>query len=159
PPTYTYSHPILKEPVYFGFDDVEHRKANTPQQEYGKRLTAAGKDANGLMQAGLWALKRGLVREFYAAVDKALEADPRHATAVRVRELKKQLEQPLKDNPDLERELQNIVKTPGMQAYKSDHFLLVSDAPTKPAQGQRKNRANERLDLLEKSYETFLMLF
>jgi hypothetical protein len=159
--TVTYFHPTIKEPLYFNRTDVEVKKAATPQQEFGKRLNAAGKDPDAVMKAAIWALKKGLLKEFYSAVDKALALDAGHEGAVRIKALKKQMDQPPPEsqNAALEQELRSYVKLPGMQIATSRHFIMLHDVPTKPAPGKKKNRAQERLELLEEVYESFLLLF
>lgn len=157
--TVSFFHQTIRDPLYFDLKDVEIVKAPTAQQEYNKRIGQAGKDADGVMKASIWALKKGLLREFYSGVEKVLALDPQHEAALKVQELKKKMDEPIKDNPALEQELRNYVKLPGMQVLTSKHFVMLHDLPTKPPQGKRKNRAQERLDLLEQVYESFLLLF
>src|SRR5260370_14025096 len=45
-----------------------------------------------------------------------------------------------------------------MKSATSSHFILLHDTPPKQ-KGQKKSRAQQRLDLLEKVYESFLLLF
>jgi hypothetical protein len=155
----SFTHPSIRDPLYFNADEVEVIKAGSPQQEYNKRLIAAGKNADDIVKAATWALKKGLVREFYAGIDKALEVDPQHEAAARVVELKKKLEEALPDNPGLEQQVRSSTRVSGMQAATSKHFLLLHDTPAKAPQGKRKTRAAERLELLEESYARFLLLF
>lgn len=157
--TVSYFHPSVKEPLYFSLDDVEHIKATTPQQEFNRRAAASSKDADAMMKTALWGLKKGLLREFYQGVDKALAIDPKHEDALRVKELKKRIDQPCPNNPALEQDLRSYVKSSGMQVATSNHFILLHDTAGKAAPGRRKSRAQERLDLLEEVYESFLLLF
>jgi hypothetical protein len=159
--TVTYFHPTIKEPLYFNRADVEVKKAATPQHEYGKRLAAAGKDPDAVMKAAIWALKKGLLKEFYSAVDKALLLDAGHEAARRIQSLKTQMDQPLPDtrNAALEQELRGYVRLPEMRIATSRHFIMLHDLPTKAAPGKKKSRVQARLDLLEEVYESFLLLF
>jgi hypothetical protein len=156
--TVTYIHPTIKEPLYFPLELVEIKKVPTPQQEYNKRLTKAGKDADEILKAGVFALKRGLLREFHNAVKKALEADPAHAESKRITELKAQIDKPLPESPEEEKEIRRYLKRSSMRVARSNHFILLHDTPEKAEKG-RKNRAKARLDLLEQVYESFLLLF
>ena len=157
--TVSFIHPSVRDPLFFDPKDVEIIKAPSAQQEYNKRVGQAGKDADAVMKAALWALKKGLLRDFHSGVEKALSIDPQHEPALRVTELKKKIDEPLPDNPALEQELRNYARAPGMQVATSKHFILLHDVAAKPAQGKRKNRAQERLELLEQTYESFLFLF
>jgi hypothetical protein len=156
--TVTYVHPTIKDPLYFPLELVEIKKVATPQQDYGKRLSKAGKDADEILKAGVFALKRGLLREFHGAVKKALENNPDHAEAKRIVELKSQIDKPLPESPDEEKEIRRYVKRSSMRIARSNHFILLHDTPEKAEKG-RKNRAKARLDLLEQVYESFLLLF
>lgn len=157
--TVSYFHPTLKEKLVFGLEDVKIQRVPTNRQEYNRKLGAAGKDANKAFDAAVWALKRGLLREFYSGVDKVLQLDAKHADAKRIIELKKEMDKPLADDPSTEAELKKIVNRPTMRIAKSKHFILTHDTPEKPSGGRKKNRSQERLDLLEQVYESFLLLF
>lgn len=162
--TVSFRHPTLKQDVHFGAGmlqsgQIEIKRARTTKQEYQKQLGTAGKDPEAIMKAAVWALKKGLLRDFYAGVDKVLDVDPKHEAAIRIKELKKQMDEPLPENPVPEKELRSIIKNPGMRIETSKHFILLTDTPTRPESGHKKNRAKERLDLLEQVYESFLLLF
>ena len=162
--TMTFTHPSLKESVSFNAwqvqnKDVERRVAATPKEEFRRVLGQAGKDPDAIMKAAVWALKKGLLNEFYAAADKALDLAPGHEAALKVKELKRHIDEPLADNPATEKELRAILPRKTMRTETSKHFLLLTDTEQKPEKGRRKNRAKERLDLLEKVYESFLLLF
>ena len=156
--TVTYVHPTIKEPLFFSLEQVEIIKTKTPQQEYNAMLGKAGKDPAAIMTAGVFALKKGLLREFYSAVKKAQEADPDFEPAKRVLALKEQMDKPLPESPEEEKEIRKIVKRSSMRIDRSKHFILLHDTPEKPEKG-KKTRAKERLELLEKVYESFLLLF
>ncbi|MFN0055135.1 MAG: DUF1570 domain-containing protein [Planctomycetales bacterium] len=160
--TVSYNHPTIKEPLIFSLETVEIKRASTPAQEYQKKVNVASrdKDADAMMKAGVFALKKGMLREFYSALDKALEIDPQHEAALRTKELKRQMEEPVRDNPELEKELRSYIKDSGaMRIATSPHYILLHDTPEKPPKGKRKNRAQERLDLMEQVYQSFMLLF
>lgn len=148
--------------VYFKLGEgIEHKKAPTTKEEFNKLLGAAGRDPDEVMKAGLWALKKALLPEFYRAVDRVLDINPSHEAALKVIELKKQMKESLPEDSETERKFRAIVQRPGMKVALSRHFILLHDTPTKPEKDGKKNktRAQERLDLLEKVYESFLLLF
>jgi hypothetical protein len=134
-------------------------KAKSNQQLFNARMGNA-KTADAVMEAAVWGLKSGLLGEFYTGVDKALKLDPNNAAALKVRELKKQMKEPLPDNPEAEKRFRELVKRPSMKIKMSNHYMLMHDTDdTKPAAGKKKTRAQIRLDLLEKVFESFMLLF
>jgi hypothetical protein len=155
----SFKHTTFKDQLNFSVDEVEVKRTPTTRQQYGKILGQAGKDPDAVLKAGLWALKKGLLDQFYAAADKALELDPKHEAAARIKDLKKQMDRDLPENPATEKELRSIISRQNMKIDTSKHFILLHDTPAKPEAGHRKNRAKERLDLLEKVYESFMLLF
>lgn len=162
--TVSFRHPSLKQEIHFGSSmlrdgQIEIKHARTTKQEFQKQLGQAGKDPEAMMKAAVWALKKGLLRDFYVAVDRILDVDPNHQAALRIKELKKQIDHELPENPETEKELRSIIKKPGMRIVTSKHFILLTDTPTKAESGQKKNRAATRLGLLEQVYESFLLLF
>ncbi len=154
----SYTHPNGTT-VHFRLEEIKHIKLPTLKQQFNKLLTNAKNDPEAIMKAGVWALKKGQLVEFYRAVDKVLEIEPANEAALLVRELQKSMKQPLPEDPEVEKRFSSLVKVAGMRFEKSNHFILMTDTPTKPPKGKKKTRARERLDLLEKVYESFLLLF
>jgi hypothetical protein len=111
------------------------------------------------MDAARWALYHGLLSQYYNAVNKALEIDPQLSDARHVIELKRRMDQPLSDSATQEAELRTRVPKRDMKIQTSKHFVLLYDTPEKPAPNHKKPRADERLDLLEMVYESFLLRF
>lgn len=134
-------------------------RASTIQQEFSKRLGQAGKSPEAILSAGIFAVKKGLPKELVTAADKALEVDARHAVARRVKDLSKQMEENLPENPATERELRGLIGRPEMKVASSKHFLLLYDTSDTLGKGERKTRAQKRLEMLEDAYETFLLFF
>ncbi|MFN8854832.1 MAG: DUF1570 domain-containing protein [Planctomycetaceae bacterium] len=157
--TVTYDHPTLKERLYFSKDDVTIYKAKTLRDEYRNTLSRAGKDPDAMMQAAVFALKKGMLKDFYETVEAILKINPKHEAANRVIDLKKKIDTPLPDDPAIEKRVRSVVKRSNMRIAKSKHYVLLHDTPEKPEKGQKKNRAEQRLELLEKVYESFLQFF
>ena len=145
--------------IYFDSREIEVKSVPTLEQSFTKMVAKAGKDADPLMAAANWALRHGLLPQFYQAIDKTLAANPNHPRATLVRELKKQMDKPVADSPKLEQEMKKLVGRPGMKVKQSNHFILLHDTPDKPAANRKLPRAEERLQLLESVYESFLLRF
>ena len=156
--TVTFQHPKLGT-MYFNIKDTEIKKVPTVQEQFGKQLGRAGNSADKRFQAAQWALRHGLLKQFYEAVDETLKANPQHAGALKVKKLQKLMEQPIGDSSQQEKELRDLVNRPEMKIAQSAHFILLHDTPDKPAANRRIPRAQERLKLLEQVYESFLLKF
>ncbi len=153
--TMTYIHPSLGK-LYFKIEMVDHIKAIPPSTLYGRMNAKAGEDPEEVFKSAIWALKKGLVREYFAGVEKTLKLNPKHAIARKVLDYKKTMDQVLPDNPAVEKELQAV--RPNFRIVKGKHFLLLTDTPEKGEKGE-KNRATKRLELLEEVYTRFILLF
>jgi len=163
--TVTYTHPNGTK-VHFKAGDVEVVKARTAKDEFNKRFAQAGKDPDRLMKAGIWGLKKALLNDFYRVVEKVLDIDPKNDAALLVMNVKERLREPLPENPQAEARFRSLLKRgkEQMRLEKSLHFMLLTDTPAtltklEKEKGKKKNRAQERLELLEKVYESFILLF
>jgi hypothetical protein len=163
--TVSYTHPNGTK-VHFNADRVERIRARTKKQEFDKLFAQAGKDPDKLMKAGLWALKKALPNDFNRAVKKVLQVDPQNQAALLVMDVKQRLKVPLRANPEAEESFRSILKRgkESMRLEKSEHFMLLTDTPANLTaaerdKGKKMNRAQERLELLERVYESFILLF
>ena len=78
--------------IHFDLDSVEiHKAPSLPASSTGM-LGRAGNDAEKRMEAAQWALRHGLLPQFYEAVDKALEVNPQHPRAMLVKQLKAKMD-------------------------------------------------------------------
>lgn len=157
--TVTYTHTNGTQ-VHFQLGEVEIKRASTAKEQFNRMFNAAKDEPEALMKAAIWALKKALLTDFHKAVDKVLTINPKHEAALLVVEMRKKLKEPLPENSQTLTTFRSLVKGgEGMRIEKSPHFLLMTDTPEKPAKGKKKNRAQERLALLEKVYESFVLLF
>jgi uncharacterized protein DUF1570 len=157
--TVTFNHPKLGT-MYFKLEaGTEIKEVPTLQEQFAKQLGRAGNDANKRFEAAQWALRHGLLPQFYEAVDKALEANPQHPRGLLIKKLKTLMDQPIADSSQQEKEVRDLIGRPEMKIAMSKHYILLHDTPDKPAANRRKPRAQERLDLLEQVYESFLLRF
>jgi hypothetical protein len=155
--TVTFSHPRYGK-IHFDIENTEIRKAPTVREQFGRQLGRAGNDPAKLMQAGQWALRHGLLPQFYDAAEKALAADPTNVRAILVQKLREKMNVDLGDSAKEEREMRQLIGRDDMQIKRSKHFLLMHDTPPTLTRGKL-TRADERLQLLETVYEAFLLRF
>lgn len=160
--TITYSHPKFGQ-LILGLEDVQKVHNIPPMLEiFNKKLGQAvnKKNADQVMEAGRWALSKGLVQQCYVAAAKALEIDPQHVGANDVKKLKAKIDTPLGDYSKEEKHMRDIVRRSGMNIKTSKHYILLHDTPdTFDKAVRKKPRADERLELLELVYESFLLKF
>jgi len=153
----TFRHP--RGTLYFDVENTRIKELPTIRALFQRQLRQAEDDADELMKAASWALRRGQIDMYYEAVVKAYELAPEHPAARRVRDLKTRILQPLGDSSKQERELRELVGRPDMRIETSAHYVLLHDTPDEAQAGDELPRAQQRLQLLEAVYETFLLRF
>src|SRR5207247_4063343 len=82
--------------------------------------------------------------------DLVRQSDPNNAVAKLVLDVKAKMSVPISDS-SAEQKYMTDTLPPGMKFKTSDHYIIAYDTPD--------NKAQERLDLLERVYDTFLMFF
>ncbi len=155
--TVTFLHPRYGR-IYFDLESVDIKKAPTLEVQFNRQLGKAGKDAEQRMAVAQWALRNGLLPQFYTAIDKVLEIDPNHPRASLVKQLKEQMDKPLGDSSKQVAEMKAMIGKSEMKVKQSKHFLLLHDTPDTKTRGKL-TRADERIELLEAVYESFLLRF
>lgn len=104
-------------------------------------------------------LKHGWVDDFIACMHKVLEMDSQHEGAKRVLALAERIDQPIEESSLQEQKLRDAVPYEKMRFERSAHFLMLTDTPKPRVKGEKFNRAQLRLALLEQVYKTFLYFF
>jgi hypothetical protein len=155
--TVTFTHPRFGK-IHFDLESVEIKKAPTLQTQFNRQLGRAGKDPEERMKVAQWALRNGLLPQFYTAIDKVLEVDPNYPRAKLVKQLKAKMDAPLGDSSKQIAEMRALVGRDDMKIKQSKHFLLMHDTPDTLTNGKL-TRADERARLLETVYECFLLRF
>lgn len=148
--------------VFDQSDIVKIYKSKSPYEIHEREISRAiqSKKADEVMKAAKSALKHGLLEKCYDDVNKALEFDPRHEEALRLKQLRDDIKKPAGgDLAAQEAYMRKLVPNANMKVATSNHFILLHDTPAKPVEGHRLTRSEERLKLLEQVYETFLLKF
>jgi hypothetical protein len=123
----------------------------TRKQQYQKQLNEAQKGGvEERLKLAAWTIKSGMVQEFYNAIEMVQQADADNEIAKRVLELKAKINVPIADS-SAEQKYMSDKLPPGMKFKTSNHYIIGYDTPDAKAQ--------ERLDLVERVYETFMMFF
>lgn len=156
-----YFHPKLGKLTLDKTDIVEHYEADS-KNEIFRRMFGQAKTADEAMEAGDFALRNGLVDKVYDAAEKAIELEPNHPRASSVLDLRRRMNVDLGESLEEERRLREMVRMDGMEIAKSKHFILLHDTPmtlNREESNRKDIRSVERLQLLEKVYESFLLKF
>lgn len=150
---------------YFKKDEVVIHKGKSIREQYAAMLSKAkgSKNAANVYTVARWALKHAMLKEFYEAINDTLAFDSQHEGAKKVKALKAQMDVPVAEVPQLEQDLRKFCSKPEMKIQTSNHFILLHDlTASSTGTGKsrvRRDRATERLALLEKVYESFMLTF
>ncbi|MCA9178971.1 MAG: DUF1570 domain-containing protein [Planctomycetales bacterium] len=149
--------------VYLGLDDVKIFKVDPPNSLASSKLNAAtaSGDVKQCLAVAKWALHNGLLPKFYEARSAAWKVDSTNPTVRRLAALRQKMAAPLPPPAREKTELEAFAQGhSGMQFAYSKHFILMHDTTgAREGAPRGKSRAEERLDLLETVYESFLMKF
>lgn len=161
--TVTYRHPRFGT-LYLALEDTRRVEVPSPNQVYDRQLAKAirAKSAPDALKACIWGLQHGLLSDFHTGVDEVLKLDPNNATALKLKQLKKHIDKPLPSDKDKEQAdfMKKLVKRPDMKVSTSKHYMLLHDTPDTPRnEHHRASRSAERLELLERVFESYLLLF
>ncbi len=152
----SYIHPKFGR-LIMGVGDYKLHPVKTPKQLFERRLfkTKKSGDPDQLMELADWCVRYGLTKEVYKTAATALKIDPDHERALSIKELYRKTQRDLGDSAEEMAYLKQLVPKSGMKFAKSEHYLLYHDTA-----GQGKDsRATDRLRLLERVYESFLLKF
>jgi hypothetical protein len=163
--TVSFRHPRFGT-FYFGYDDVKFFKAPSTLSVANLKLRKAKEDPEACIEAARWCLHHGLLEQFYTAASAAWRLRRDHPTVQRLIRLKQKMDAPLPIAKTQEAQMQKYVLTgKDMVFVRSKHFLLMHNTKAEDAKRLKKSRrkqptpAEQRLDLLEKVYESYLIKF
>lgn len=159
--TVTFRHATFGN-LYMSASDVKIFKVPSVQSQASNKLSAAkgsGK-VSQCLDAARYALKIGKLNTFYDACKAAWEIAPNDDRVKKLVEMKMAIDKPVMIDPAQEKIMRDFTKNrTDMKFIRSKHFLLLHDTGDKIEKRTRKTRAQERLELLETVYESFMMKF
>lgn len=157
---FEYTHPSLGT-LIFSHDSALVIKAPTKLEEYRRLLNQARQEQSfdAYINAASFALRSGLLEEFRDCCNAAYKIQPDHPTMVRLLEARKGIKRPIEDWEESEKELRQSVPLDNMEVSRSEHYLMLHDTGNDKVGRKRQTRAQSRLDLLEKVYESYFMKF
>ncbi|HVV98952.1 MAG TPA: DUF1570 domain-containing protein [Planctomycetaceae bacterium] len=156
----SFTHPVLKEKLTFPAQGTDVVEAPDAKDAFQKKLKDA-KTAADSFKVAQWALKRGMLTEFYRATEKTIELDDQHRAALAVKDLRTKISKEVPESAEQLDEFKQLVGNDAMKVANSKHFVMLYDTSDKPQSigGRKKRRHEVQLELLEDVYETFLMMF
>lgn len=159
--TVTFRHPTFGN-LFMNAADVKIFKVRSVQSQVTNNLNTAKSsgDLKLCLDAAREALKIGKLDLFYQACKAAWEIDPNDDRVKKLVELKQAIDKPVAIDPAQEKIMRDFTKNRAdMKFVRSKHFLLLHDTSDQKDERTNKTRAQERLELLETVYESFLMKF
>ena len=159
--TITFRHPRYGT-LYFALENV--RKFEVPSTrsiaERKRRKAENDNDVAACIDAARWALHNGLLPQFYEAASAAWKMDSQHPTLIRLAGMNRKIKEPLPESKELEQDMRKFVRVGrSLRFQRSEHFLLLHDTSDEKDPITKKTRAEERLELLETVYKSFLLKF
>ncbi len=158
--TVTFRHPKFGN-LYLALQDVQKFELPSTRSLAQTRLNKAVKanSVEACLDAARWALHNGQLDVFYDAASAAWKINKDDPTVQRLAAMNRQINTPLAESKTLEEEMLKFVDgVSKMKFLPSDHFLLLHDTPD--VKGKlKKSRAEERLELLETVYKSYLLKF
>ena len=154
----SYMHPKFGR-LIMGVGNYKLHKVPTPQEQFGRKFFKAKNAQNTEPLAELvdWCVRYGMTKEVYRVAAAILKLDPQQERALAVKELYRKIRRDLGDSQEEEAYLRKEVPKDGMRIAKSPHYILLHD--TDEGVSGKRSRAEERLELLERVYESFLLKF
>ncbi len=159
--TLTFRHPKFGT-LHLGLRDMRKYELPTTNAMALRRIRQASDsgDVQQCLDAARWALHNGLIDEFYQAASEAWKTDQENETVKRLAAMNGRIKAPLAESRDRERELHQFVRAgSSMKFQRSDHFLLLHDTSDEKDKRSGRTRAEERLELLETVFKSFLLKF
>ena len=159
--TLTLRHPLFGD-LYFDLSNIRYWKVPAPKVLANRKLNEATRSGNvdRCLEAARWALHNGQLEIFYNAATEAWKIQPDHPAIVRLIAMKKLIDRPIPPSTEQEKELRDYIKNDAKMTFvRSKHFLLLHDTSSEVDPYTEKTRVEERIELLETVYESFLMKF
>jgi len=136
-------------------------KCPTKKEEFQKLFLQATRSSTveDYLAAANQALRRGLLEEFNKCCNAAYKIDPQHPSILRLLEARSRLKKPIEDGDKPLNELKDFVGRDTMEVAVAAHYVMLHDTGNAKAGKGKLTRAEKRLLLLEKVYESYFMKF
>jgi hypothetical protein len=157
--TVTFRHP--RGSLYFNARDLQVIKTPTRQtifrRKSGKILSE--KTVDNYIKLAQWALQHGMLKECKSLLSDAWKLDPTDEKIKKLAALMVHINRPVPNNSGSEAHVRNLIGGSRMEMSRSKHFALFHDAQSEKDAVTKMTRAEMRLELLEKVYESYFLTF
>ncbi|MCU0707663.1 MAG: DUF1570 domain-containing protein [Pirellula sp.] len=142
-------------------DNTTVIKCPTRQEEFERLFLQAKRSGTieDYLTAANQALRRGLLKEFRECCNAAYRIDSNHPTIQRLLEARRRIKAPIQDDDRPLNELKGFVDRSNMEVVTSPHYVMLHDTGSAKGGKGRQTRAEKRLELLEKVYESYFLKF
>lgn len=147
--------------LHFKSGDVTIIPSPSTTSIFSRRLRKAQQQNNvdEMLEVARWGLHNGLLAECKRVLSAAWKIDPSHSKLNKLAWMIKYLNKPTTNDAQIAANMQTFLKGKSMQPMRSKHFLLMHDISNARDPVTDKSRAEMRLELLEKVYESFFLKF
>ncbi|WDQ18824.1 DUF1570 domain-containing protein [Rhodopirellula sp. P2] len=157
--TVTFRHP--RGSLYFNARDLKVIQTPTRQtifqRKSGKILRE--KTVDNYIQLAQWALQHGMLKECKSLLSDAWKLDPTDVKIKKLASLMVHINRPVPNDSASEAHVRNLIGGSRMEMSRSKHFALFHDPQTEKDSVTKMTRAEMRLELLEKVYESYFLTF
>jgi hypothetical protein len=155
-----YTHPTFGH-LNFSSETVQVIDYPTKNEQFKRMFDKAkkNKDIDQFLEAAAFALQRGLLNEFYKTASEAYKIDSKHPTIIRLVEARKHIKAKLDAPDEVIASMKDLVARKGMEIEVSNHYVLMHDTSPEKIGKKKETRAKQRLDLLERVYECYMLKF
>ena len=157
--TATIKHP--RGTLHFGARDIRVHKVPSPESIYARKLRTVTRsnDVDQFLELSKWALHNGMLDQAKSLLSQAWKVDSTHAQLRKLAGLMKYLNRTVSGNVELEKHARELIGGRDMKSDRSRHFTLLHDCDDVEDEVTRKTRAEMRIELLEKVYESYFLTF
>jgi hypothetical protein len=157
--TVTLRHP--RGTLYFSSRDVKVLRTPTRESVFGRKSRGilAAKDVDQNIELAKWALHHGMLSECKSLLSSAWKIDAEHPKIKKLATMMQYLNRSAPANPSIEQHARDFVGGARMKVSRSKHFMLLHDGVEAKDPVTKKTRAEMRLELLEKVYESYFLAF
>lgn len=157
--TVTLRHP--RGTLYFNARDLKVLETPTRESVYKKvsRELLQEETVDNYLELAKWALQHGMLKECKSLLGDAWKLDSSDTRIRKLAALMAQMNRPVPSDPDSEAAVRNLIGGSRMQVSRSRHFALFHNHYEEKDAATKMTRAEMRLELLEKVYESFFLTF
>jgi hypothetical protein len=157
--TVTHKHP--RGTLYFNAKDIRVIKSATPESIYARRSRTVvnSRDVEQILDLAKWTVRNGMIPQCKSLLSEAWKIDPNHAKLKKLAGMVFYLNKTVPPSSSAEKHLRDFISGRDMVISNSKHFMLIHNGDTNKDPVTGKTRADMRLELMERVYESYFLTF